>query len=99
MSKEKLVDFFRNSNLVSFAAAREISDLFENKSVAKNEFQLNAGRICDEYFFLEKGFMRAFAIDTEGNEVTTDFYGGGQVLFEVSSFFGRTRSKENIQAL
>jgi CRP-like cAMP-binding protein len=99
MSKEKLVDFFRNSNLVSFAAAREISELFENKSVAKNEFQLSAGRICDEYFFLEKGFMRAFAIDTEGNEVTTDFYGGGQVLFEVSSFFGRTRSKENIQAL
>ena len=43
--------------------------------------------------------MRAFAHDTEGNDVTTAFYSDNQVVFEVSSFFNRTISKENIQAL
>ena len=43
--------------------------------------------------------MRAFAHNTEGDDVTTNFYSGNHVVFEVSSFFNRTISKENIQAL
>jgi CRP-like cAMP-binding protein len=43
--------------------------------------------------------MRSFAYDTEGNDVTTNFYSDSQVVFEVSSFFNRTPSRENIQAL
>ena len=38
------------------------------------------------------------AHDTEGNEITT-FLPGGRVVSEVHSFFHRTRSRENIQAL
>jgi len=99
MSKDSLVTFFRNTKLVSLAAAEEIAGHFENKIVLKNQFLLTAGKISDEYLFLQSGYMRAFAHDTEGNEVTTNFCGPGQVVFEVSSFFNRTRSKENIQAL
>ena len=43
--------------------------------------------------------MRSFAHDTEGNDITTNFSTGNQVVFEISSFFNRTGSKENIQAL
>jgi len=99
MSKENLTVFFHNTNLVSLSAANEIAGRFEKKIIQKNQFQLTAGKICDEYLFLEKGYMRAFAHDTEGNEVTTNFCSPGQVVFEISSFFNRTRSKENIQAL
>lgn len=99
MSKESLRAFFQSTNLVSFATAKEIADQFQHKTILKTQFQLTAGKICDEYLFLEKGCMRAFAHDTKGNEVTTGFYSQGQVVFEVSSFFDRTRSKENIQAL
>jgi CRP-like cAMP-binding protein len=59
---------------------------------------LKEGKICNEYFFLETGFMRAFAHDIDANDVTTNFYSDNQVVFEVSSFFNRTASKENIQA-
>ncbi|MDB5129827.1 Crp/Fnr family transcriptional regulator [Mucilaginibacter sp.] len=99
MSKENLALFFRNTNLVSLSGAKEIADQFEHKAILKTQLQLMAGKICNEYLFLEKGYMRAFAHDTEGNEVTTNFCSPGQVVFEVSSFFNRTRSKENIQAL
>lgn len=99
MSKENLVMFFRNTNLVSLSGAKEIADKFEYKVISKNQLHLTEGKISNEYLFLEKGYMRAFAYNTEGNEVTTGFCSQGQVVFEVSSFFNRTRSKENIQAL
>ncbi len=35
--------------------------------------------------------------NTEGNEVTTEFYSENQIVFEVGSFFQKTTSKENYQ--
>ena len=99
MHNQNLIQLFYSSNLVSLAKAGEIASHFSQKTVRKNEFFLKEGNHCNEYLFLEKGFMRAFAHDTEGNEVTTDFYSDKQVVFEVASFFQRTISKENIQAL
>ena len=99
MSREQLRKFLQSTDLVSAATAVDIADQFKYKTISKTQFQLTEGKIADEYLFLDSGYMRAFAHDTEGNEVTTNFYSPGQVVFEVSSYFNRTRSKENIQAL
>jgi CRP-like cAMP-binding protein len=99
MNKEKLVHFFQSTGLVNLQKAEEIAAQFNARSVPKNEYFLKEGRVCNEYLFLEHGFMRAFAHNTEGDDVTTNFYSGNHVVFEVSSFFNRTISKENIQAL
>src|ERR1044071_10140368 len=99
MSSQKLVHFFTNSNLVSAKTAEEIAKTFSPKEIKKNELLSKEGRVYNEYFFLENGFIRSFAHDTEGNDVTTNFYSSGQVVFEVSSFFNRTLSKENFQAI
>jgi len=98
-SRDKLIQFFRNTNLVSLQKAEEFAGYFLNKSFHKNDYLLQEGKICNDYLFLENGFMRAYAHDTEGNEITTNFCSPNQVVFEVSSFFNRTASKENIQAL
>jgi CRP-like cAMP-binding protein len=99
MSKEPLIGYLWSTNLISAATVKTIADKFQYKAISKNSFQLSEGILCDEYLFLEKGYMRAFAHDTDANEVTTGFYTPGQMVFEVSSFFTRVRSKENIQAL
>jgi CRP-like cAMP-binding protein len=99
MSSQKLIQFFKNSNLVSLKTAEEIASVFSSKEIRKNEFLLKESRICNEYYFLEKGFIRAFANDIEGNDVTTNFYSSSQVVFEVNSFFNRVISKENYQAI
>ncbi|HEY2582420.1 MAG TPA: Crp/Fnr family transcriptional regulator [Mucilaginibacter sp.] len=99
MTKETLISSLHKSNIVSLTSATQIAEQFDYKSISKNQFLLAAGKVSDEYLFLEKGCMRTFAHDTAGNEVTTNFCLPGQVAFEVSSFFNRTRSKENIQAL
>ncbi|HET6538837.1 MAG TPA: Crp/Fnr family transcriptional regulator [Chryseolinea sp.] len=99
MASQQLIHFFRSSNLVSLKAAEEIAETFSPKSVKKSEFLFKEGRVCNDYYFLESGFIRAFAYNTEGNDVTTNFYSSNQVVFEVASFFNRTPLKENYQAL
>lgn len=99
MSKEAIALYLKSTNLISLEVASQIANHFESKLVVRNQKILEEGTVSDEYLFLEKGFMRSFAHDTEGNEVTTNFYSPGDVIFEVASFFNRTKSKENIQAL
>jgi CRP-like cAMP-binding protein len=99
MLNEKLVQFLKASKLVSPEKAEQIAAVFTEKEISKNQFLLKEGKISNEYYFLEKGFMRTFAFDTEGNDVTTNFCSDSQLVFEVSSFFNRTISKENIQAI
>lgn len=99
MKREKLIQFLQSTDLISLQKAEEIVTHFTKKVIHKNEFFLKEGKVCNEYLFLERGFMRAFAYDTDGNDITTSFYSDCHVVFEVSSFFNRTTSKENIQAL
>ncbi|MFN8248121.1 MAG: Crp/Fnr family transcriptional regulator [Ferruginibacter sp.] len=97
--KELLKAFFTNTGFVSSNKTDEIITVFAERVILKNDYYLKYGFPSDEYLFLESGFMRAFTFDTEGNDVTTAFYASGNVVFEVSSFFNRTISRENIQAL
>jgi CRP-like cAMP-binding protein len=99
MSKEKLARFLQSTDLVTPQTAEEIAGQFQEKLIPKNEFFLKEGKVSNEYLFMENGFMRAFAYQPDGDEVTTNFYSGDQVVFEISSFFNRTNSMENIQAL
>jgi CRP-like cAMP-binding protein len=99
MRKKVLEAYMQRTSVVSASLVAEIVERFQHKLIARNELQLHVGKIADEYLYLEKGYMRSFAYSTEGDEVTTNFYLPGQMVFEVSSFFNRTRSKEGIQAL
>jgi CRP-like cAMP-binding protein/protein-L-isoaspartate O-methyltransferase len=98
-SKKALEERLQKTGVVSASLVSEIVERFQHKLIARNELQLQVGKVANEYFYLEKGYMRSFAYSTEGDEVTTNFYLPGQMVFEVSSFFNRTKSKEGIQAL
>ena len=97
--KEKLLHFLQNSGKINAIKTEEIGNYFDEKEIAKNELFLKEGQINNEYLILEHGFMRAFSFDITGTEITTAFYAGDQPIFEVASFFNRSPSKENIEAL
>ncbi len=99
MEKANLAHFINQHLPVHIQVLDEIISKFEERVISKHLFFLSEGEFSKEYLFLESGFMRAFTLDVNGNEVTTNFYSGNNVVFEVSSFFTHTRSKESIQAL
>jgi CRP-like cAMP-binding protein len=99
MDKEHLIQSIQAQLTVASQTAADIAAQFEDMEVPKNSYFLKEGQNGYHYMFLEEGFMRAYTFDPAGNEVTTGFYTKGQMVFEVSSFFTHTRSKENIQAI
>lgn len=77
----------------------QIASQFKPKTFSKGDFFLTEDKINNEYLFLEQGYMRAYLFDTEGNEVTINLFAPNSVVFDVSSFFQRLPTQENIQAL
>lgn len=65
----------------------------------KGDFLLRRGQTANEYYCIESGIIRSYAISSEGGDVTTGFVTSGEIAIEVASIFLRTPTKENIQAL
>lgn len=99
INKQPLIRFIQHSFPIADNVASSIVTDFERVTFDKNDFILKQGQICNNFLFLEAGFLRSFLFDTEGNDVTTNFYRKNSLVFEVASYFKRTPSKENIQAL
>ncbi len=72
---------------------------FKQVKFSKNDFFLQEGSTENHYWLLESGFARSFVNDTNGNDITTNFYSHTDIVIDWSSFFLRNPTRENIQAL
>lgn len=99
IAKKPLIDYIQNIFPISDDVVQLIVKDFEQIAFRKNDFLLKEGQVCSNFLFVETGFLRAFTFDTEGNDVTTNFYRQRSIVFEVVSYFKRIPSQENIQAL
>ncbi len=72
---------------------------FVRITVKKGDFLLKEGKISSHYWFIETGIARSYAIDVDGNDISTNFYSVGDIVIDWPSFFLRNPTKENIQAL
>jgi len=72
---------------------------YKQVTFAKNDYLLKEGQVEKKYWFLESGFIRSYVIDTEGNDITFNLYGSGDVVIDYPSIFFFAPTRENIQAL
>lgn len=72
---------------------------FKKVVFSKNSFLLSEGKVANNYWFVESGFIRSFVQDTEGRNISTNFYSTGDIAIDWPSFFLRNPTRENIQAL
>lgn len=99
MNKDSLIHFIQNISPVSDAKAEQLAENYKPKEVAKNDFILKAGMVCNATYFIEDGLMRAYTYDLEGNDVTTAFHPENTYAADMFSFFKRVPSSEYIQAI
>lgn len=97
--KKMLIQFLESSGKLNALKAKDIADQFSEKEIGRGELFLKEGKISNEYLVLQRGLMRSYSFDPDGNEVTTAFHNPSFPVFEVASFFNCTPSRENIQAL
>lgn len=72
---------------------------FQRKEIAKNEYFIREGQVANFYYFLEEGFARTYAVDLEGNDITTQFMTPGDIVIDWQSYFIKIPAQEHIQAL
>ena len=94
-----LIDFLKQTIPIADNVANDIAIDFKPITYTKNDFLLKQGQVSNNFLFLETGYIRAFTFDTDGDEVTTNYYKPNSIVFEVASYFKRTPTNENIQAL
>lgn len=99
VDKQPLAAYLQQHVPVGGAALAAILAQFEPLDLRKQELLVRQGRVGDNSYFLVEGWLRAFTVDQQGNEVTTFFYGPPQVVYEVSSFYLRIPASESIEAL
>jgi CRP-like cAMP-binding protein len=99
MAKIHIRQFIQSIFPMADVQASAISEFFKERDLVKNDLLITKGRMCNEYFFLEEGFIRAYTYDIDGNDITTAFFSPRQVVCELFSFFKRIPSSENFQAL
>jgi len=75
------------------------SSMFSVKNYPKKEMLLQPGNICDHIFFINKGLLRIFFEDKDGNESTFYFSQENDFAVDYESFLNRTPSNYSIVAM
>ena len=99
MNKQSFIEFIKLHSPATNDVIEEIVTKFQIHKVEKDSFFLKQGELSDLYLFLESGMMRSYTFNIDGNEITTNYFKPNSVVFEVASFFNRSKSLESIQAL
>jgi hypothetical protein len=77
----------------------QIVSHFTEKKVKRNELVLRQGDLCDSAYFVSKGCLQMFTLDSQKKEVVRDFVTENCWCVELISFKNNTPSTENIRAL
>ncbi len=75
------------------------SAMFSTRQFKKKEVLLQSGKICDNIFFINRGLLRIFFMDKDGNESTFYFSQENDFASDYESFLNRTPSNYTIEAM
>ncbi len=99
MEKQKTLHNVYQHPLLTDKDLAIINALHKRVVYNKGDFYLRKGESPHSYLILQKGLMRSFVFDYDGNEITTHFFTEQEVVIEVLSLFKHAASEESIQAL
>ncbi len=83
----------------SQATSDSIISQFKRVTLKKNDFFQQEGKVAQYYYFIQSGFARSYAVDADGNDITTNFYSAGDILIDWYSFIQKTPALDYIQAM
>jgi len=96
---EKLIECIREKIDLDEKEIEILKTFFIPKKVRKRQYILNAGDVCQNITFVEKGMLRSFTVDSEGNEHVIQFATEGWWISDVGSFISAKEALYNIEAL
>lgn len=99
MNSENLENYILSLLQMPAHRAKVFAEQFEPIELAKHEFLIKENKISRETYFLDRGFIRSYALDMDGTEVTTNIFSAPCFVNDFLSFFKQQPTHENFQAL
>lgn len=96
---EELLKSIRERIAIPDDAIELLKTKFIPKKARKHQFLLGAGDVCQYLLFVERGFLRSFSDDGDGNEHTMQFAMEGWWISDMGSFLSGDPCQYNIEAL
>ncbi len=78
---------------------KTIISQYKRVEFTKNDFFIEEGTTAAYYYFIESGFARSYIIDLEGKDITTKFFSSSDILIDWHSYFFKSKSREQFQAI
>ena len=72
---------------------------YQRIEFSKHDFLISENTTANFYYFMESGYARAYVIDLEGNDISTNFFSSTDIVIDWHSYFLKTKCRENIQAV
>jgi len=72
---------------------------YQSRNFKKQDYLIEVGQQAPYYYWLERGYARAYAIDPDGNDITTAFFGPGDIVIDWHSYFKKSACREDVQAI
>jgi len=96
---ERLLQSVKDKITLTPEEMESLPKFFLPKKVRKRQFILNAGDVCQYVTFVEKGMVRLFSVDDDGQEHVIQFAIEGWWIGDNGSFLSGDSSIYNIEAL
>lgn len=95
----RLKTYFRERTTIDTPTFRHIESFFKPLKTKRNEFLLTEGQICRHYYFVNKGCLRLFSINKDGEEGTRYFAFEGAFGTALPSFINQQPAFEYVQTI
>lgn len=95
----KLLYYFNKWSDLTEQDEAIIMSSFEPMTIKKKKDLLIAGQVCNYLYFIVKGCLRSFYIDSKGVEHIYQIRMDNNWISDLESFFSKKPSKYNIEAL
>lgn len=96
---ERLIESIRKKIALPDEEVDQLKSFFIPKKVRKRQYTLNAGDVCQYISFVEKGLLRSFTVDDDGQEHVVQFAIEGWWITDMGSFLSGEAALYNIEAL
>lgn len=91
---QELKQYIKSQGKIGEKELQQIIKHFKPKKTTRNEMLCNIGQVCQHFYFIKKGCLRLYEIDTKGNEVTGYFALEDSIISANTSFILQKPSRD-----
>lgn len=98
-SAEPLLEYFKRLIPLNSEEIQSVTAFFKPRLYRRRQYVSQEGDVSSQFNFVVRGCLRMYKIDDRGNTHVLQFASENWWLMDIGSFYGRTPSELNIDAL